>query len=234
MALCVPAANLSAQISSDRPGLGDGSHVVASGVWQVEGGVQLSGNDGVDVVSIGQGLIRWGLGALELRFFPNSFVVLRGSGDDRSGIQDFGVGVKVPLRGEGDWRWSLGATTTLPTGSDDFSAEDPTGAVTLIGETSLSDGVGVALNAGYAAFFDDVGDGTFSLLVTPSFSVPDVPGLSLYAGWAGYFGPDDDVHIVEGGLAKAVGEDGQWDINAGYDPDSGVWFLGFGASRRWR
>ena len=42
---------------------------------------------------------------------------------------------------------------------------------------------------------------------------------------------DDDI-FVEWGLTRMQGADRQWDVNAGYDPGSHVWFLGIGLAQR--
>lgn len=221
-------------ILSDRPGLGDGAHVLGAGVWQLEVGAAWAGGSGADVFSLGQGLLRYGVGPFELRLHPNSFVVARGGDESVEGLEDMAIGLKVPLAaGEGAQVSVVGAVT-LPTGADAFTADQKTAWGTLVVETSLSERVGVAFNGGYAFPFDGVGDGRWSFLVTPGFAVPSVEGLGLYAGYAGFYGDGPDTHILEAGLARASGADLQWDVNAGVDVDTGEVFLGVGIARRWR
>ena len=67
-----------ATILSDRPGLGDGAHVLGDGVWQLEAGVSYDGGGPATLFSVGQGLVRVGLAGVELRLYPNSLVLQRG------------------------------------------------------------------------------------------------------------------------------------------------------------
>lgn len=236
--LAVPSMPLAAQegepvgpVVSDRPGLGDGAHVLATGVWQVEAGAQfLSGP--VRRYSFGQGLIRRGFDPLELRIYVNSLVVDGGAGSD-IGLEDLGVGVKVPLS-SGGWDWSTVGVVTFPTGGNDFSAREVTAAGTLIGETALTDAVGLALNAGYAFPVQDPGDGAIAVILTPGFAISAVPGLSAYAGVASYLDHGPDRNYVEAGLAYLRDTDVQIDLNWGVETDSRDWFLGIGFARRWR
>ena len=220
-----------ASILSDRPGLGDGAHVLAPGVWQVEMGGQLMAST-PRRYSFGQGLIRGGFSPLELRIYANSFVVDGGDGSDL-GVEDLGVGAKVPLS-EGRWRWSVLGLMTVPTGTDDFSARRVTGGGTLIGETSLTNAIGLALNAGYVAPLNGLGDGTFSVILTPGVSISAIPGLSAYAGVASYLGEGPDQNFLEAGVAYLSNADVQLDLNWGIETDSRDWFLGVGFARRWR
>ena len=223
-----PAATL----SSDRPGLGDGAHVLAPGVWQFELGGFVQSDVGDDYL-VGRSLIRVGFSALEVRIFVPDLVALNQGNFLRLG--DLALGVKVPLDfGTASWRWAATGSFTLPTGSQELSAGDPTGFLSLIGETSFSESVALALNAGYGSRFNDLGGGALSLVVTPTFAVPGQDGLSAYLGYAGLIREGDDLHIVEWGFAKVTGPDRQWDVNAGYDTGNHTWFLGAGLAVRRR
>lgn len=230
-----PAPALSAQdrapsevIGSDRPGLGDGAHVVGTGVWQFELGLAAQGPG--DTEAVGSALVRRGLAPLELRFYLPSPIL--SEGDDRTQFGDLGVGVKAGMSEGERWRWSAVGGLTLPTGSDAATADDPTAFVTLVGETALSERIAFALNLGYASRFDAFDDGTLSLIATPSLALGD--GLSAYAGYAGFFAPGPDAHFLEGGLALASRADVQLDVNGGWDVDSDAWFAGLGVAIRRR
>jgi hypothetical protein len=225
----------STTIASDRPGLGDGAHVLAPGVWQAELGFSVDGGGDVRLYSIGQGVLRFGLTKLEVRVYPNSFVLRRGDGPADEGLQDPAIGIKVPLSGpDREVRSSLVAGLTLPVGSDAFTADDATGFSTLVLERSLSESVNLAVNAGYSFPFGALGDGTLALLVTPAFPIGNAENLSAYAGWAGYFADGDDRHVLEAGLAYLAHADVQLDVNGGWDPGADAWFLGFGVAMRRR
>jgi hypothetical protein len=235
MALAMPVG-LSAQrtrgatIASDRPGLGNGAYVMAPGEWQAELGGTIEARPN-DEFLVGSALVRIGFEALELRVFVPSIYGLYS--DDFLEIGDLGIGAKIPveLAVEG-WRWAATAALTVASGTDAVSAGDTGGRAGFVGETSLSETVGLALNAGYGFGFDHFGDGTLSLLATPTFALTAFEGLSLYVGYAAYLRPGDDAHVIEWGLAKMKGADRQWDLNAGYDRGGNTWFLGVGVAQR--
>ena len=218
-------------IASDRPGLGDGAHVMAPGVWQGEFGGTIHAALGDDFL-VGSSLLRFGFSAWELRVFVPDVVGLHAGEFLRFG--DVGVGAKFPLDFGGGWQWAGTALVTLPVGAHSLTADEPGGAGSLIAVRDLSPTVGLQLNAGYGFLFNDVGGGTLSVLATPTFVLPDTDGLSVYAGYAGYIREGDDAHYLEGGIAKLDGPDRQWDVNAGYDPGGHVWFLGVGLAVRRR
>lgn len=222
-------------IASDRPGLGDGAHVLAEGVWQLEAGVAYDGGGPATLFSIGQGLVRLGLAGVELRLYPNSLVFQRGEMPHDEGLQDVGAGVKVTLSPEdAEVRTAVVAGMTLPTGSNAFTADEVTAWGTFVLERGLSEDVGLAVNVGYGAPLNAFGDGTLAVIVTPGFALPGTDGLSAYAGYAGFFSDGSDSHVIEGGLAYLADVDTQLDLNAGWDPDAGTLFLGVGVARRWR
>jgi hypothetical protein len=220
-------------LNSDRPGLGDGAHVMAPGVWQAELGGQLA-RDGIDQFSLGQGLVRRGFDAFELRFYANSLVIVDDPVDSSMDFEDLGLGVKVPFGEPGKWNWAVLGLLTVPTGGDNATSGEWMGGATVIGETMLVGPLSFALNAGYVFPFNGVGDGTFAVIVTPGFPIPGVPGVNGYAGVASYLRPGDDANFVEAGLTYSRSADTQVDLNWGVDTDSRGWFLGLGWSRRWR
>lgn len=224
-----------ATIASDRPGLGDGAHVLAEGVWQLEAGVAYDGGGSATLFSVGQGLVRLGLAGVELRLYPNSLVFQRGDVPHDEGLQDVGAGVKLALSPEdAGVKTAVVAGATLPTGGDAFTADEVTAWGTFVLERGLSEDVGLAVNVGYGAPLNGFGDGTLAVIITPGFAVPDTEGLSAYAGYAGFFADGGDSHVLEAGLAYLANVDTQLDVNAGWEPDIGTWFVGVGLARRWR
>lgn len=220
-------------IISDRPGLGDGAHVVGNGVTQLEFGLDISDAGPAKAFSIGQSLLRFGMGRWEARILPGSAVI----SDGESGLVDPAVGAKVRLNGpESGVQLSGVASASLPVGSGGYSAEEVGLGGTLVAEGSLAENVGLAVNVGYGFFTDAVGDGTLSVLVTPGFAIPSVEGLGAYGGWAGFFGSGSDRHVAEAGLAYSPDPDTQLDFNLGVDvgDQSEGWFFGVGLARRWR
>ena len=223
------AQEVAETILPDRPGLGDGAHVVGAGVVQLEVGFEASFDSGAEVFTFGQSLVRYGVGGIEIRVMPGSVLVTA----DDVGAPDPAVGLKVPLsRGDGP-RVTAVLATTLPVGSEAFSEGKASGAVTLVGEFALTDALGLALNAGYSLPFADVDDGSVSVIVTPGLSVPAVEGLGFYAGYAGAYGAGDDEHFVEAGVVYVPDADKQLDLNWGMETGGGRWFLGVGLAHRW-
>lgn len=216
-------------LSSDRPGLGDGTWVLAPGVWQAELGATAR-ETGADRIGEGTALLRVGLSSTELRvYLPSPFLSVEGAGTE---LGDLGLGLKVPLARSMDWRWSVVAGATVPTGTDAVSADEAGGFATLVGETSLTERLALAINAGTSLTFDRADEATFSFI--PTLSWPLAGKVSAYAGYAGYFGDDGDQHWLETGVAIGESADLQWDINSAYDTENDAWFLGVGVSIRWR
>ncbi len=230
-ALAAQDRNPAGILVPDRPGLGDGMWVVAPGVVQAEAGATLESAGG-DRSGVGSALVRLGFAPLELRVQLPS--LLLSTGPDDVEVGDLGLGVKVPLSWGGSWRWSVVGGATFATGTNGGTAGGTTGFGTLVGETSLTELLGFALNVGYTAPFDEGGDGTASLIATPLF--PLSGRLAGYLGYAGFFelGPASDGHFVEWGVTGTVGADTQWDLNAAREIDGDRWFFGVGLSRRRR
>lgn len=228
-------ASASAQITSDRPGIGSGSAVLESGIVQLETGLSMAGGGTVDQYSIGQVLVRIGFTALELELFGNSLVVQRAEGSptlDTEGLQDLGLGVKLPLVRNAGERVSVSVqgVASAPTGADSFTADEWLGALNALTDIAVVDRVGIAVNVGIAqgaAGSDDV----ISAIITPGVSLDG--GVGLYGGWAGFFADSGDTHFAEGGITFLPNADVQLDLNGGWAPDGDSWFFGGGVAVRW-
>lgn len=219
-------------IAADRPGAGTGSHVLADGIFQAEGGLAYAESAGTDRYSFGQVLLRYGLPVVEVRAGLNSFVVQRG-GAEEEGFEDVTAGIKVPVVREFSFRGALLAGATLPTGTRPFTADDPVFEGSALADWSPSGPASLSLNVGYASRFDGDG-GTVSVSATPSLSVPGVEGLGLYAGYAGSFSDGADRDLAEAGLTYLVGSETQVDLNGGFELGSDDFFVGIGIARRVR
>ena len=228
MGLWCPSSGEAQSITPDRPGIGSGATVLAPGLIHVETGASVAGGTGSKAYSIGELVVRIGAPGVEVEVFGNSFVSSPGD----TGLQDFGLGVKVPvLRDVGDrMNLSLQGIVTAPTGSDAFTNGEWVGGLNLLSDIGLSDGVGLSINAGVAEAGGGAGE-TFTLIVTPGVSLTDV--VSAYAGWAGFFADTGHVNFGEGGLTFLMNDDAQLDVNGGWALDAEGWFFGAGVAIRW-
>ena len=239
VALCAAATSVSdaaaqTQIASDRPGIGSGSAVVSAGVVQLETGVSYSGGGNASAYNLGEALVRVGVSGVELELFGNSFVVLRSDtspGLDDEGLQDAGLGVKLPLvravGGRADV--SLQGTLTVPTGSEAFSGDEWVPAASLLTDVALSERAALSVNAGFQ-FGPGALDDVFSLVLTPGFSVEG--GFGVYAGWAGAFSDSGDTSFAEAGVTYLATPNMQLDLNGGWSLDEDDWFFGAGLAVR--
>jgi hypothetical protein len=228
-ATSVSAQGVAETITPDRPGLGDGAHIVGPGVAQLESGIDWAFGKGPGILTFGQALLRYGLGGIELRLQPGSAVVQ----DEHFGLTDAAIGVKVPLL-RGGTRVSAVLSGTVPSGAEVYSGGESFGGATLVAEFGVTPTLGLAINAGYGFPFDDLGDGGYSIIVTPALSFPSRPGLSVYGGYAGYFDHGEDTHFAEAGIAFAPEPDWQFDLNLGRNTENGRIFFGVGVAYRWR
>ncbi|MBT8395433.1 MAG: transporter [Gemmatimonadetes bacterium] len=234
--LLLPFGELSAQetIASDRPGLGNGSAVIGTGIFQLELGAEYAVGGGTDFYSFGQGLLRYGLaGGVELQALLNSFTLVRGSTHDREGFSDIGLGMKVRVLPPAEkLSLSILSTILLPTGSRPFSSEEAIPALALLGDLPLSGRVGLTGNLGYSAFMADA-ENQLTLILTPSVSLSSDVSISAYGGYAGFYADSGNTHYGEGGVTWLPSADLQLDLNGGFNLDSGDYFFGVGVATRW-
>jgi len=226
---------VSPDLVSDRPGLGDGVHVVAPGVLHTELGVELADRGPATEVSLGQAVLRYGAGPLEVRAHLNSLVVRRNGSDD-AGFQDLALGTKFGIVGDADasFRASGLATLGLPTGSAAFGGDQAAAGLTALAEWSpAGSGIAVTGNAGITQPLED-GDPAWTFIVTPGGAVDSVEGLGVYGGWAGFFADGGDENWIEAGLTYLLDPETQLDVNGGWSPDAEDLFVGVGLARRIR
>lgn len=232
-AMALPAAvSAQATITSDRPGIGSGSGIVAPGVVQVEAGVALGGGPSSTNLSVGQAFVRVGVSAVELEFFGNSYVVGledEAAGADRDGLQAAGLGTKVPVVRSDAVSLSLQGLALVPSGSASQRSGDWVFGLNALADFPLSDRMAVNGNVGVLA--GEGGKPAWSANVTPSWAFGG--SVSGYAGWAGTFTSDDEVNFAEAGLAFLANRNLQLDLNGGRSFGDDVWFVGVGAAIRW-
>lgn len=234
--MAVPFLTLYAQnpVSPDRPGLGDGSYVLAPKVTYLETGFEYFDSRVADRFNVGQVLFRHGLteGA-ELRVLLNSFIFETGTADNRTGVPDPGVGLKVKLfdRPLSPFRLSAQGSVSIPAGSPAYTNEEWTPSISLLADYSLSERVSAGINLDYTSGPGSL-DEIWGFTLTPAWSFGEDTGWGGYLGYAGFFTDGSDQHFVEGGFTKHVFPSLQLDFNSGVDAASGELFVGAGLALR--
>ena len=234
-ALLAPARDGCAQatIASDRPGLGTGAVVLETGTIQLEVGVERTVDKNGQQLNIGQAVLRWGFGVVELQTYANSFVVGRSDGIGVDGLEDLGFGAKIPILSRENDSLEIAAltTVTLPTGTTQITNGAIVPAAALLVDQSLSETWGLGTTVGVAAEPD--GQKTISTTVTPILSLPGSLDVDVYAGYGGFFTSDSHSHFVEAGVQFIANANLQLDVNGGVDIETGAYFVGIGVARRW-
>ena len=217
-------------INADRPGIADGSRVIAPGQVQLEIGAQRERH--VDAathstLSFVPTLLRIGvLSWLEARFESNSFAHERATDETgltttSSGLSPALLGVKATLydsKGDDDRR-SLGVILRVapPSGTDEFRTAHATGDLRLAGDwdfapkLSLNPNLGVARNESDGALFTTaLGALTLTYLPTEKSNVFIDAGYQSREQSAGTWSL-----VIDAGVAYIVGRDVQLDVSAG-------------------
>lgn len=222
-------------ISPDRPGIGDGSWVLPRGVVHLESGAAVRRSDGRTAYELGQLLMRYGLGPVELRLSPGSFVFLR-DGVEAEGIDDLGVGLKSRLvEGASERvRLSLLTRAELPSKSPMVGSQRASLGATLLFDWAPIERLNVSANLGYDVAPTGEGSGAIQATFTPGVSLAPEHGLGGYAGWAGTFELDGgDRQQLEAGMTWVPAPNVQLDLNGGVEPTTGDLFVGLGVAHRW-
>jgi hypothetical protein len=148
---------------TDRPDFTESSSAVGSGILQLESGITyLSFQSGTDVTTIPEMLARWGVAKkFELRFVLPTYSWERGGGGNASGLLSSGVGFKHQLaEGNGTgflagMEAALIASTTIPTGTADFTSSKWQPSAVFAASWELAPKVGIGTNLGVGRPADD-------------------------------------------------------------------------------
>jgi len=224
--------SVSAQISADRPGFGDGTTTVAPGTFQAELGYAFNGN-GLNSQELGQLLLRYGVTpALELRGGVGSYVINESPFDD--GYAGTSVGAKLRLVRTATSALSGVATLGLPTGTGAFDTPDDRARQTLklAFDGALGEGLTLSVNGGASFFYTD--DSAVEWLFIPTLSFGLTEATGAYVGYAGFYDDGPNANWVEGGLTFLANPDTQLDVNTGLrvDDNGNDFFLGVGVAHR--
>ena len=125
-------------IIADRPGIGIGSHVLASGIFQIESGLEFSKSPKIKQYKLGQILLRYGINLFEMQASLNSFVIQNISGEKNNGLQDLAFALKVPLTSGTKFTLSLLPKLNLPLGANFLTSNEYIPSVILLGDYSIN------------------------------------------------------------------------------------------------
>lgn len=232
--MLIPHVTLRAQdnLSTDRPGIGNGSYVLETKITYLESGVEYFDTGSLTEVSLGQILFRHGLtDGVELRVLLNSLVIQSSDLVDETGFTDPAVGLKARVWEGERLRLSGLGEISAPVGASELTADEWVPSFALLADYSLTEYWTLSWNAGYTVGTGGLDD-VWLLTVTPGYSVPGNSGVGFYAGYAGFYSGSGDEHFIEGGITKRLQPFLQIDLNGGVDADSGAGFVSSGVVLR--
>lgn len=225
-----------AQISADRPGLGNGASIVPPQTFQSELGYAFSSN-GSNSHELGQLLLRYGVtDAVELRGGVGSYVINEAPFDN--GYPGPTLGAKARLFQNETSTLSGIATLGLPTSTGPYDTPDDRARqeLTLAFNGALGSGVDLTLNGGTRFFYSSGAqdDRAFGWLFIPTLSFGVTQTADAYVGYGGFYRNGPNTNWVEGGLTILATPNTQVDLNTGLrvDDNSDRFFLGVGLAHR--
>jgi hypothetical protein len=226
---------------ADRPDFTESAATVTRGRTQIEAGFTFTEIGDFEEQTIGEMLVRIGWTEIvELRLGVNSWVQVDGPGVDLSGNEDLSLGCKIRLSdplpaGSSRPQVAVILSTTLPTGSEEFSNSEPQPSAILALAWDLNERTSVGSNVGYARLGesnDRFGEVSASLALGRTLSDRLDGFVEIYV-LTRQEGHGDD-QVVNAGFSWALSEDSQLDFRAGtgLDSNSADFFVGAGAA--WR
>lgn len=228
-------------ISADRPDFTEGTGLIPPGHVQVEGGVTLARVEDEDSTTLGELLVRFGIGERsEARIGLGSYTRIDTDFADVSGFEDPALEIKYRFTDDagqlapGQPAVALVVGTSVPVGDKELTDDEWVPAAVFAFDWDLGRfGVGANLGGSYEAGDDRFVQAFASL--TGGFSVTD--RLGTYVEWYGFSEEENDgpsTHYVNGGISFLINDDLIVDARIGTglndaDPD---WFAGVGGAIR--
>jgi hypothetical protein len=234
-------------VISDRPGFTDTPSVLPAGGIELETGLTADDTPGVRYTSIGETLVRVGVGAgLEARLFGNSYARRREDGGRTAqGFEDPKLGIKLRVRDLPDSvhafvpRVALLLAAALPVPDSPVASRRvlPEGKFAL--SWTLPHGASFFSNVGYAAVVADDGSRRARPFVTGAAWYAASPKLSLFL--EAFDARGDARHSVaparlgDAGVTRLLSDRLQVDVRIGRSlrRDRPERFTGLGLARRW-
>ena len=244
---CSSLGRAAGPVISDRPGFTDTPSVLPAGGIQLEAGLTSDDTPGVRYTSIGETLVRVGVGAgVEARLFGNSYARRQEDGGRSvGGLEDPKLGIKLRVRELPDSvhsfapRVALLMAAALPVGGSPVSTGHalPEGKFAL--SWNLPHGASFFSNVGYAAVIADDGSRRARPFMTGAAWYAASPKLSLFL--EAYDARGDIRHLVtparlgDAGVTRLLSDRFQVDVRIGRSlrRDRPERFAGVGLSRRW-
>jgi hypothetical protein len=242
--LGLPAAGFSQEdpLVTDRPDFTESATVPGRGRVQVEGGWTVEGGGGAHEHSLGEALVRIGIGdRLEARIEPGSWVsVDNGEGEEALGFDDAGLGFKVLFLEESPPTVpavALLVSSSVPTGDNEIGESGWQLEARLALGWGQTAAWSLGVNAGWGRPLAG-GERFDQALGSVALGRPLGPRLGAFAelyGLAPGHPGGDDAAYADGGLTLALGPDAQLDARAGagLTDASADWLFGIGFARRW-
>lgn len=224
---------------TDRPDFTESPVSVARGVIQLEGGYTFTGVSGTRSHSLGEILVRVGVGGpLELRFGVNSYQIEGGS-PVRRGMEDSGIGAKLEVVEAAGARPTIGLIVgaSLPTGARAFRSETVEPEAVVAMGWALPGGWSVGSNVGFLLGSSGAGeDNQWLGSLTMGRGVGDGP-VAVFAEVYGFreAAGGSDV-FVDGGVTMTLGEHMQLDMRVARQLQglTRETHFGVGIARRWQ
>lgn len=227
---------------TDRPDFTESASVPGAGRIQVEGGWTVEGAGDARAHSLGEILVRIGIGdRFEARIEPVTWISADdGGGSEVSGLDDAGIGFKSILFDASPPSVPAAAIlmgTSVPTGDDEIGEEGWQPEARLALGWDLSEVWSLGANVGWARSLE--GEERFdqalgSVALGRSLGARLGAFLELY-GLSPSSPDGGDESYLDGGFTFALGPDAQLDVRAGagLTDDSADWLFGLGFARRW-
>jgi hypothetical protein len=234
-------SGLEDSLSADRPDFTEGTGLIPPGHVQVEGGFTLARVEDVDSTTLGELLVRFGIGERsEARIGLGSYTRIEDELGSISGFEDPALEIKYRFTEDagdlapGQPAVALVFGTSIPVGDKELTDDEWVPAAVFAFDWDLGRfGVGANLGGSYEAGEDRFVQAFASL--TGGYSVTD--RLGAYVEWYGFSEEEKDgpsTHYVNGGISFLINNDLIVDARIGTglndaDPD---WFAGVGGAIR--
>jgi len=220
-------------INTERPSFSSSPLVLATGLWQIEAGYQLTRNGGSDSLkeqTLPNALLRFGFYQnLELQLNGVGFKQTRTGGVETDGFQDFSLGIKWQINGS-DAVVPIGiiASVSLPVGSSEFTSDDYDPSIGVFWSHSGSLDWFGAVTANKSG-----GQYSYDNAVGISFSLKETTGafVEFHTSMPEGSGPS---HNLNGGITWLLADELQVDIHgaAGLNGRASDYSLGTGIAFR--